>query len=450
MTNRPPSHPVVSTYGTRSFDSQIWQTYSDSDREDDAGTPAKKKKKRKKAHGSGTPVTTPSQTPRKGKSSAKENDNANDEYYDIEDSWIDDGSLDDYFEPCDEAEEYDGFYVNQREVVSHRIADGAEKKRVSSNNVLSKQKARMKPSVPSMAEMAVVSTKHDKVAVANKRKDAPRTGALAIESKKRGNNNQKKGKPAEALRGAAAAGPLDAAAASAENADEGKKNALSAKSQASSRATVQPKGASADGDDRGTAAASGGSSQEAAFQKYRALAAIMEKMQSAAERERERKKSNEEGGKAVKRNRCTRETSDLFRDIECELQAIEAKESGAPGGDTRSELRKSVVDELEILFDGILMRKSILSKLSECRMLMAEKPVEVIDIVDSDDAAVEITGEEFNQKGASRRERLFKAPPRCLTTGVPLLDEHDSGLQKRPKARSLAAPTMAPTDVKKK
>jgi len=86
------------------------------------------------------------------------------------------------------------------------------------------------------------------------------------------------------------------------------------------------------------------------------------------------------------------------------------------GGDTRSELRKSVADELEILFDGILMRKSILSKLSECRMVMAEKPVEVIDIVDSDDAAVEITGEESNQKGAPRKERFNLAPPpRALT-----------------------------------
>jgi len=33
---------------------------------------------------------------------------------------------------------------------------------------------------------------------------------------------------------------------------------------------------------------------------------------------------------------------------------------------------------------------------------------------------------------------------------VPLLDEQDTGWQKRSKARSLAAPTMAPKDVKKK
>ena len=119
----------------------IWQTYSDSE-EDGPGTSVlKAKKKKKKVDKANIDVTPPRDTHVK-KRKAKSKNAENDEYYDIDDPWIDDASLDSYFEPCEEHEEYQGFYVNQGEVTSVLLPEGVTKGRAPSNNLLSKKKSK--------------------------------------------------------------------------------------------------------------------------------------------------------------------------------------------------------------------------------------------------------------------------------------------------------------------
>ena len=381
----------------------------------------------------------------KGRSSAKENDNAVDEYYDIEDSWIDDGSLDEYFEPCDEAEEYQGFYVNQREVVSHRVADGAEKRRASPNNVLKKKKKQQaKKGPPAPAEPAA----------ATKRKAVPGSASSGGEGPQ---GKEKKKKKKEGAGGGAPAAARPAAAGGSGRDEAGREGGAPG---------------------AGPSAAATPSRAADSFKKYKSLDAVMVRMGTAAGAEREKRKniSVSADHPATARNvTCSRSTTDLFGDIESELEAIEARLPGTED-DRRvavNRLRKSVVDELVGMLSGVLKRDSITRYLKQARRRHAgpadQRPGAPGD-AEAARAAGSIPGaDQGGADGAApapapapppppapappAKKKPPAASPRKNPAPRVTLDELHSMIadaKKQPKPRALAAPTVAPTDVTRK